>query len=131
MCIDMRQANKAIVRERYPIPSVQEMLVEVNGAKVFSKLDLRQGFFQCELEPVSRDVTTFVTHMGLFRTKRLSMGVTSAPECFQCTIQKVLNGLAGVLIWMTILLFLVVMHRSTRSTKSGCSRSCIDCWSVV
>ena len=54
-------------------------------------------FFQCELEPVSRDVTTFVTHMGLFRMKRLSMGVTNAPECFQYTIQKVLNGLAGVL----------------------------------
>ena len=97
MCIDMRQANKAIVRECYPIPTVQEMLVEMNGAKVFSKLDLRQGFFQCELETGSRDVTTFVTHMGLFRMKRLSMGVTSAPECFQYTIQKVLNGLAGVL----------------------------------
>ena len=97
MCIEMRQANKAIVRERYPIPTVQEMLEEMNGAKVFSKLDLRQGFFQCELETGSRDVTTFVTHMGLFRMKRLSMGVTSAPECFQYTIQKVLNGLAGVL----------------------------------
>ena len=36
MCIDVRQANKAIVRERYPIPTVQEMLVEMNGAKVFS-----------------------------------------------------------------------------------------------
>jgi len=65
MCIDMRQANKA-VRARYPIPTVQEMLVEMNGAKVFSKLDLRRGFFHCELEPGSRDVTTFVTHMGLF-----------------------------------------------------------------
>ena len=83
MCTDMRQANKAIVRERYPIPTVQEMLAEMNGAKVFSKLDLKQGFFQYELEPGSRDVTTFVTHMGLFRMKRLSVGVTSATECFQ------------------------------------------------
>ena len=46
MCIDMRQANKAIVLEGYPIPTVQVMLVEKNGDKVFSKLDLRQGFFQ-------------------------------------------------------------------------------------
>ena len=98
MCIGMGQANKAIVGERYPILTVDEMWVEMNGAKVFSKLDLRQGFFQCELEPGSRDVTAFVTHMGLFRMKRLRMGVvTSAPECFQYTIQKVLNGLAGVL----------------------------------
>ena len=43
--IDMRQANKAIVRERYHIPTVPKMLVEMNGAKVFSMLDLRQGFF--------------------------------------------------------------------------------------
>lgn len=99
ICIDMCQANKAIIRERYPIPTVQEMLAEINGARsrVFSKLDLKQGFFQCELDPDSRDITTFVSHLGLYRMKRLSMGVSSAPECFQYTIQKVLNGLAGVL----------------------------------
>ena len=43
MCIDMRQANKAIIRERYPIPTVQEMLVEMNGAKVFLSVSWRQG----------------------------------------------------------------------------------------
>ena len=46
MCTDMRQTNKAIVLEGYPISTVQEMLVEMNGAKVFSKLDHRKGFFQ-------------------------------------------------------------------------------------
>ena len=46
MCIDTRQTNKAIVLERYPISTVQEMFVDMNGAKVFSKLDHRQGFFQ-------------------------------------------------------------------------------------
>lgn len=97
MCLDMRQANKAIVRERYPMPTVQEMLAELNGSKVFSKLDLKQGFFQCELELESREITTFVTHSGLFRMKRLTMGVSSAPECFQYTIQKVFNGIPGVL----------------------------------
>ena len=43
MCIDMRQANKAIVCERYPISTVQEILAEMNGS---SKLDLKQGFFE-------------------------------------------------------------------------------------
>lgn len=73
------------------------MLVELNGAQVFSKLDLKQGFFQCELEPGSRDITTFVSHVGLFKMKRLDMGVSAAPEVFQYTIQKILNGLHGVL----------------------------------
>lgn len=97
LCVDMRRANTAIVRERYPVPTIQEMLAELNGAQVFSKLDLRQGFFQCELDPDSRDITTFVTHIGLFRMKRLGMGVSAAPEVFQYTIQKILNGLSGVL----------------------------------
>ena len=97
LCVDMRRANTAIVREGYPVPTVQEMLVELNGAQVFSKLDLKQGFFQCELEPGSRDITTFVSHVGLFRMKRLGMGVSAAPEVFQYTIQKIFNGLNGVL----------------------------------
>jgi len=97
LCVDMRRANTAIVRERYPVPTMQEMLVELNGSTIFSKLDLRQGFFQCELEPSSRAITTFVTHCGLFQMKRLGMGVSSAPEVFQYTIQKVLNGLNGAL----------------------------------
>jgi len=97
LCVDTRRANTAIIRERYPAPNIQEMLVELNCAQVFSKLDLRQGFFQRELEPSSRDITTFVSHVGLFRMKRLIMGVSAAPEVFQYTIQKILNGLSGVL----------------------------------
>ena len=80
--LDMRQANKAIIREKYPIPTVQEMLAKMNGSKVFSKLDLKQGFFPCELDTESWDITTFVMHTGLYRMKRLTMGVSSAPECF-------------------------------------------------
>ena len=56
------------------------------------------------------------------------MGVTSAPECFPYTIQKALNGLAGVLNMVDDIVVLFVMRRSTRS---GCSRSWIDFWSVV
>ena len=49
MCIDLRKVNQAILRERYPIPTMQEMLAELNGAKVFSKLDLKQGFFSARI----------------------------------------------------------------------------------
>ena len=66
--------------ERLPIPTVDEVLEELNGSTVFSKLDLRHGFHQVELRADSRDITTFVTHDGLFRYKRLSFGVNAAPE---------------------------------------------------
>ena len=62
VCVDMRRANEAIIRERHPIPTIEEVLYDLNGATVFSKLDLKWGFHQIELEEQSRDVTTFVTH---------------------------------------------------------------------
>ena len=60
--VDMRRANEAIVRERHPIPTIEEVLYDLNGRTVFSKLDLKWGFHQIEREAESHEVTTFVTH---------------------------------------------------------------------
>lgn len=79
LCVDMRKANQAIIRERIPIPTVDEVLENLNGGRVFSKLDLRLGFHQIELDEESRDITTFATHEGLFRYKRPSFGVKILP----------------------------------------------------
>ena len=49
ICVDMRQANQAVIRERYPIPTVDELLVDLNGSRYFSKLDLKMGFHQIQL----------------------------------------------------------------------------------
>ena len=50
VCVDMRRANEAIERERHPIPTIEEVLHDLNGSTVFSKLDLKWGFHQVELE---------------------------------------------------------------------------------
>lgn len=73
----MRRANEAIVRGRHPMPTVDEIL---QGSKIFSKLDLKWGYHQLELSPKSREITTFATHTGLYRYKRLLFGVCSASE---------------------------------------------------
>ena len=93
-CIDIRRANEAILRERHPIPTTEEILYDLNGATVFSKLDLKWGFHQIELEEQSRDITTFVTHRGLY--KRLMFCITSAPEKYQKIISDVIRGCNGV-----------------------------------
>jgi ribosome-interacting GTPase 1 len=67
----------------------------MNESAVFTKLDLKWGYHQIELESKSREITTFVTHMGLFRYKRLMFGITSAPELYQHIIQQVLQGCDG------------------------------------
>ena len=82
LCIDMRQANQAIMRRRYPMPAVDEVLHTMNGSKVFSKLDLKWGYDQLELSPESKEIT-FATPDGLFRYKRLLFGVCSASEQYQ------------------------------------------------
>ena len=67
LCIDMRMANKAIQRERHPTPTVDNLIHAMNGAKVFSKLDLRAGYHQLTLAEGSLYITTFATHKGLRR----------------------------------------------------------------
>ncbi|KAK7111487.1 hypothetical protein V1264_011109 [Littorina saxatilis] len=96
VCVDMRSANKAIRRERHATPTLDELKTMLAGAKVFSKLDLNQGYNQLELAEESRYITTFSTHLGLYRYRRLFFGVNSASEIFQETIRQVLSGLKGV-----------------------------------
>ena len=95
LCVDMRRANEAVQRERHPIPTIDEVLHEMNQSTVFSKIDLKWGFHQIELEEKSRSITTFATHCGLFRYKRLMFGITSTPETYQHIIQQVLQGCEG------------------------------------
>ena len=97
VCVDMRRANTAICRERHLTPTINDIIHDLNGAKVFSKLDLNQGYNQIELDHSSRYITTFSTHTGLWRYKRLNFGISSAAEVFQNAIRETLSGLQGVL----------------------------------
>ena len=65
ICVDMRAANQAIEREGHPVPTVKDLIIDLNGATVFSKIDLNQGYHQLELAKDSRSITTFATHVGL------------------------------------------------------------------
>ncbi len=102
LCVDMRRANEAIIRERHPIPTVDEVLQTINQSTVFSKIDLKWGYHQLELDEESRKITTFATHCGLFRHKRLMFGINSAPEVYQHVIQQVLHGASN--IWDDIII---------------------------
>jgi len=95
-CVDMREANKAIARERHLMPTLDEVAHDLNGAKVFSKLDLNQGYHQLVLHPDSRHITPFSTHLGLYRYKRLSFGVNAAAEKFQDVIATAISDIPNV-----------------------------------
>ena len=92
----MRSVNQAIIRERHVIPTIDDITADLNGCKVFSKLDLKQGYHQILLHPESRYLTTFSTHViGLYRYKRLNFGMSCSAEIFQKRISDVIAGIPG------------------------------------
>src|SRR5277367_5488304 len=96
VCIDMTNPNKAISRERCALPSTEELLEDLNGATFFSKIDLNAAYHQIPLHEESRHLTTFSTHVGLFRFKRLNFGVNAASEIFHDIIRRCIQGIPGV-----------------------------------
>lgn len=106
ICVDMTEVNKAIERERHVTPTLDDILSDLDGTMLFSALYLTHGYHQLELDEESRFITTFYTHVGLWRYKRLFFGVNSAAEVFQNAIRQTLTGLDGainvsddILVW--------------------------------
>ena len=93
ICVDLTKLNKSVCQERHLLPSVEQILAQLEGAKVFSKLDANSGFWQIELAPESAKLTTFISPFGRFCFNRLPFGITSAPEHFQKRMSSILAGL--------------------------------------
>ena len=96
ICVDMRSLNQAIIRERHVIPIIDDVVSDLNGCKVFSKIDLNQGYHQIPLQSNWRQFTTLSTYVGLFRYKRLNFGLSCAAEVFQKKVSDALNGIPCV-----------------------------------
>jgi hypothetical protein len=88
---DAKAQNKAIRRTRYPGKTLEDIIYLINGGKVFSKLDIIKAFHQMGLDEASRYLTTIRTHIGLFRYKRLHMGISCASEIFTEAIRVILK----------------------------------------
>ena len=99
-CVDLSRLNDSVCRERHPLPVVEQVLAQLTGAKLFSKLDANSGFWQIPLSPEPALLTTFITPFGRFCFHRLPFGITSAPEHFQKQMLSILSGVEGVLCMM-------------------------------
>ena len=97
ICVDLKPLNENVLREVHPMPKVDTTLAQLSGATVFSKLDANSGFWQIPLAKESKLLTMFITPFGRFCFNKLPFGISSAPEIFQCHMNKVLSGLQGVL----------------------------------
>ena len=97
LCVHMRIPNQAIQRERHPTSTVDDLIHKLNGAAVFTKLDLCSGYHQLSLAGESRHKTTFATHKGLHRYKKLNFGTNSANEIFQHVISEQIRVIPNAL----------------------------------
>ena len=83
LCIDPHYLNLALKRSHYPLPVIEEILPELSKAKVFSKIDLKEGFLQVELDEETSKLTVFQTLWGRYRFHRMPFGITQPRKFFR------------------------------------------------
>ena len=111
VCFDYRAVNKVTTVDSHPLPRVDDLLDHLKGAKYFSKIDLKSGFWQIPMEESSIPKTAFCTHRGLYECVIMPMGLKNSPMTFERLIEHVFTEE----LWKSVLVYLddiIIFSRS-------------------
>lgn len=92
------QLNKALRRQHFPLPTIDDVIPDLTKARVFTVCDVKDGFWHIRLSEESSYLTTFAMPFGRYRWIRMPMGISPAPEVFQHRLTQALEGLPGIQI---------------------------------
>jgi hypothetical protein len=96
ICLDPQMLNRAIKREHFQLPTIEDITTRLAGAQIFTKLDANHSYWQVPLDPESQILTTFNTPFGRYCYMRMPFGITSAQEVFQKRMSQLLGDIVGV-----------------------------------
>ncbi|KAI5720179.1 hypothetical protein M8J77_003057 [Diaphorina citri] len=99
LCIDPKALNENIKREHYALPTCDEIIQRLNGRAVFSVIDMKQGFWQIELDEESAKLCTFGTMFGRYCFKKAPFGLASIPEVFGKKVSQIFSDIEGVEVY--------------------------------
>ncbi|WVZ84733.1 LOW QUALITY PROTEIN: hypothetical protein U9M48_031725 [Paspalum notatum var. saurae] len=89
MCVDYRGLNAVTVKNKYPLPRIEDLFDQLKGAFVFSKIDLRSGYHQLRIRPFDIPKTAFISRYGLYEYTVMFFGLTNAPAYFMYMMNSV------------------------------------------
>ena len=100
LVVDYRELNKVTVKDRYPLPVIEDLFSQFEGDSIFSSWDALSGFNQQAIDEGSKHLTSFVCPLGLFQMEKLSMGLANGPSSFQRAMYTMTQNLPGSKVYI-------------------------------